>query len=148
MAGLKLAAIIICISLAAGLMVFDIMVISTAIPRITTAFNSLQDVGWYASAYQFGSAAPQPLTGKVYTYFSTKWSFLFFFAIFELGSVLCGAAVSSAMLIAGRAVAGVGAAGIINGAIMIISDCVPLGKRPGALPGIPRALCGVFNVFQ
>ena len=35
------------------------------------------------------------------------------------------------MLIVGRAIAGLGAAGIINGAIMIISGCVPLEKRPG-----------------
>ncbi|EGE01168.1 MFS transporter [Trichophyton equinum CBS 127.97] len=106
------------------------MVIGTAIPRITDTFNSLPDVGWYASAYQFGSAAPQPLTGKIYTSFNSKWTFLAFFAIFEIGSILCGAAISSNMLIVGRAIAGFGASGIINGAITIISSCVPLEKRP------------------
>lgn len=60
-----------------------------------------------------------------------QWTFLVFFGIFELGSVLCGAAVSSAMLIFGRTVAGFGAAGIIIGAITIISSCAPLEKRPG-----------------
>lgn len=60
-----------------------------------------------------------------------KWSFLVFFGIFELGSLLCGVAASSKMLIVGRAIAGIGGAGIINGAIMIISSCVPLEKRPG-----------------
>jgi MFS family permease len=34
------------------------------------------------------------------------------------------------MLIIGRAVAGLGAAGIINGAITIVSSCAPLEKRP------------------
>jgi MFS family permease len=34
------------------------------------------------------------------------------------------------MLIVGRAVAGFGAAGIIIGAITIISGCVPFEKRP------------------
>lgn len=53
-----------------------------------------------------------------------------FFAIFEIGSVLCGAAISSNMLIVGRAIAGFGASGIINGAITIISSCVPLERRP------------------
>ncbi|KAF2269978.1 efflux pump [Lojkania enalia] len=128
--GFKLALVVGSVALACFLMLLDTMVISTAVPRITDAFNSLPDVGWYASAYQFGSAAPQPLTGKVYTHFNSKWSFLFFFGIFEFGSVLCGAAVSSNMLIVGRAVAGFGAAGIINGAITIISSCAPLEKRP------------------
>lgn len=47
--------------------------------------------------------------------------------------MLCGAAVSSPMLIVGRAVAGLGGAGIVNGAITIVSGCVPLEKRPGKL---------------
>lgn len=45
--------------------------------------------------------------------------------------MLCGAATSSDMLIVGRAVAGLGAAGIITGVITIISSCAPLEKRPG-----------------
>ncbi|KAL9080588.1 MAG: hypothetical protein Q9157_000643 [Trypethelium eluteriae] len=78
-------------------------------------------------------AAPQLLTGKIYTRFSTKWTFLVFLGIFELGSVLCGAAVSSRMLIVARAVAGMGAAGITTGAITIISSCAPLEKRPALI---------------
>ncbi|XXG96274.1 hypothetical protein Hte_002555 [Hypoxylon texense] len=115
------------------MLVADNVVVTKAIPRITDEFNSLADVGWYASAYQFGSAAPQPLAGKIYTHFKLKWSFLAFFAVFELGSIICGAAVSSVMLIVGRAVAGLGAAGIINGAIIIISGCAPLEKRAGLI---------------
>ncbi|GAP82372.2 putative efflux pump [Rosellinia necatrix] len=135
--GIKLASVVASVALACFLLLLDTMVVSTAIPRITDAFNSLPDVGWYASAYLFGSAAPQPLTGKVYTHFNTKWSFLTFFGIFELGSILCGAAVSSDMLIIGRAVAGVGASGIINGAITIISACAPFEKRPGFYINLP-----------
>ncbi|OTB16383.1 hypothetical protein K445DRAFT_59331 [Daldinia sp. EC12] len=107
------------------------MPLTQAIPRITDEFRSLADVGWHASAYQFGITAPQPLVGKVDTHFKTKWTFLFFFGIFELGSVLCGAATSSVMLIVGRAVARLGATSIINGAITIVSSCASLEKRPG-----------------
>ncbi|KAK4116025.1 MFS general substrate transporter [Canariomyces notabilis] len=131
--GFKLAMVIACMCLACCLMLIDTMVVSTAIPRITDEFHSLADVGWYATAYQFGSAAPQPLSGKVFAHFSNKYSFLLFFLIFEIGSVLCGAAVSSAMLIVGRAIAGIGAAGIINGALIIISSSVPMEKRPGLI---------------
>ncbi|OAG01867.1 MFS transporter [Paraphaeosphaeria sporulosa] len=112
------------------------MIVSTAIPRITDEFHSLADVGWYASAYQFGSSAPQPLTGRIYKYFNTKWTFLVFFLIFEVGSVICGAATSSAMFIAGRFVAGFGGAGVATGSITIISLCAPLEKRPLNLLGL------------
>lgn len=58
--------------------------------------------------------------------------FLFFF---ELGSLICGVATSSTMLILGRAVAGIGGSGIQNGAFNMIAASVPLEKRP-ALMGI------------
>lgn len=44
------------------------------------------------------------------------------------------------MLIIGRAVAGIGAAGIINGAIIIVSSSAPKEKRPGELVKYLRAL--------
>ncbi|KUJ06911.1 MFS transporter [Mollisia scopiformis] len=117
-------------------MLLDNNIVSTAIPRITDEFHSLADVGWYASAYQFGSSAPQPLTGKIYKYFNTKWTFLTFFFIFEIGSILCGAAVSSPMFIVGRFVAGFGAAGVATGSITMVSLCAPLDQRPLKLLGL------------
>lgn len=54
-----------------------------------------------------------------------------FLALFELGSLLCGVAQSSKMLIVGRAIAGLGGSGLQNGALTIISACVPLQKRAG-----------------
>lgn len=76
------------------------------------------------------NCALQPLAGKIYKEFSYKWTFLCFFGVFELGSLLCGAAASSNMFIIGRAVAGLGGAGLMNGALSIIAASVPLQKRP------------------
>ncbi len=56
---------------------------------------------------------------------------MFFLGLFELGSLLCGVANSSKMLIIGRAISGMGGSGIVNGALTIISACVPLERRPG-----------------
>lgn len=47
-----------------------------------------------------------------------------------MGSILCAAANSSSMFIVGRAVAGLGAAGILQGALSIIGQVVELEKRP------------------
>ena len=128
--GFKLASVIISVTLVAFLMLLDTSIIATAIPRITTEFHSLPDVGWYGAAYLLASCSLQPLTGRIYTLFDIKWTFLSFFGIFELGSLLCGVANSSNMLIIGRAVAGMGTAGLTNGALTIIAACVPLEKRP------------------
>jgi MFS family permease len=68
--------------------------------------------------------------GRIYQLYSTKWVFLISIVIFEVGSALCGAAPSSPAFIVGRAIAGVGSAGIFDGGMMIIIPLVPLRKRP------------------
>lgn len=80
--------------------------------------------------------------GRLYTIFSVKWIFISAVIIFEAGSVICAAASSSAVLILGRTVAGVGGTGIFSGSLIIAAHCVPLRYRPvytgaiGALSGI------------
>ncbi|RMZ82141.1 hypothetical protein DV738_g1888, partial [Chaetothyriales sp. CBS 135597] len=103
----------------------DLAVVSTATPAITSQFHSLVDVGWYGGAYQLGSSALQPLTGKLFEHFSIKWTYLSFFFLFMLGSALCGAAQSSTMFIVGRAIAGTGSSGLSNGSLTIISAVLP-----------------------
>lgn len=62
--------------------------------------------------------------------FSLKKTYLSGMAIFELGSLICGVATSSATLIVGRAIAGFGSAGVLAGSFIIVSHSVPLQKRP------------------
>lgn len=107
----------------------DNTIIATAIPRITDHFRALDDVGWYASAYFLTQCAFQLFFGKLYSFFSIKWVFLGALGIFELGSLICGVAPTSTALIIGRAIAGIGSAGIFSGAVLIIAHSVPLAKR-------------------
>lgn len=77
------------------LVALDRMIIATAIPAITNRFNSIEDIGWYGSAYMLTCAICNPLFGKVYQLYDLKWTFLASIAIFEIGSAICGAAPSS-----------------------------------------------------
>ncbi|KAF2852135.1 putative efflux pump antibiotic resistance protein [Plenodomus tracheiphilus IPT5] len=122
--------IILSVYLSFFLVALDRMVIATAIPTITNTFGSIEDIGWYGSAYMLTCAIFNPLYGKIYQLYDTKWTYLTSIIIFEGGSALCGAAPSSPALIVGRAIAGIGAAGIGCGAIMVIIPLVPLRKRP------------------
>ena len=88
-----------------------------AIPRITDEFHSLTSVGWYGSAYLLTCCALQLIFGKIYTFFSVKWTLLWSILIFEASSALSGAAPNSTALIVGRAICGVGAAGIFAGVV-------------------------------
>ncbi|KAI1437619.1 MFS general substrate transporter [Xylaria sp. CBS 124048] len=137
--GMKLALITIALCLSVFLVALDNSIIATAIPSITQAFHSLPDVGWYGSAYLLTTAAVQLLFGKLYSYLSLKWVYLGAIFVFELGSLICGVAQNSTTLIIGRAVAGLGAAGIFSGALLILANSLPLEKRPvfsGAISGI------------
>lgn len=137
--GIALISILASIAVSFFLVFLDMAVMSTVTPAVTTRFNALTDVGWYASAYQLTSAACTPMTGKIYSFFPIRWSFLVFFFIFEIGSALSGAASSSDMFIVGRAVAGIGSAGLFTGMMVIVANVLPLHKRPailGAIMGI------------
>ncbi|CAI7643313.1 unnamed protein product [Penicillium pancosmium] len=118
------------VCLAVFSMALDNTILSTAIPKITEQFNSLGDVGWYGSAYPLTNCCFTLIFGKLYTFYSTKWVYLTAVGIFEIGSLVCGATPNSLGLIIGRAVAGLGSAGIYVGSMTIISQIVPLQRRP------------------
>lgn len=72
----------------------------------------------------------QLLFGKIFAFYSTKWVFLFCVVLFEAGSLICALAPTSAVFILGRAVSGVGSAGIFTGSIVLTMHIIPLRQRP------------------
>lgn len=85
------------------------------------------------------------LFGKLFTFFSIKWFYLLAIALFELGSLICGTAPSSIALIVGRAIAGIGGAGIYVGSLIILTYSVPLEKRP-IYTSFVSSMWGISNV--
>ncbi|CZR51585.1 related to MFS multidrug transporter [Phialocephala subalpina] len=128
--GLRLYAVLTGLTLVMLLIMLDQTIVVTAIPRITNRFNSIKDIGWYGSAYLLSLAALQPLQGKIYTYYTSKKIFLTTLFIFEVGSLICALANSSAMLIIGRAITGIGSSGLLIGSLTILSAAAPNDKRP------------------
>ncbi|KAJ6554846.1 putative efflux pump antibiotic resistance protein [Mycena capillaripes] len=143
--GAKLALLILALGLSVFLVALDNTIITTAIPKITDEFSSLNDVGWYGSAYLLTTAATQLSFGKLYTFLPIKWVYVSAIVFFEVGSVLCGAAPTSTILILGRAIAGVGNAGIFSGALIIMANTIPLSKRP-MYTGVLAGMAGIASV--
>ncbi|KAF5243652.1 hypothetical protein FAUST_2735 [Fusarium austroamericanum] len=127
---LKFWLIIVSVFAAMLLVALDRTIIATAIPQITNDFKSLGDIGWYGSAYMLTTAAFQLIFGRIYRFYDLKKTFLTCILTFEIGSAICGAAPNSVAFIIGRAIAGIGAAGIMTGSMMSIIPMVPLHKRP------------------
>ncbi|KAJ7063877.1 MFS transporter [Mycena amicta] len=143
--GLKLGLLMGALCLSVFLVALDTTISSTATPRITDEFHSLDDIIWYGSVYPLATASAQLLFGKFYTFVSIKWVFISAITIFEIGSAICGAAPTSKALIVGRALAGFGSAGIFSGALIIIAHAAPLTKRP-MYTGLIGAMFGIAAV--
>ena len=124
----------------------DLTIIATAIPKITNELHSLEDVGWYGSAFLLTVATTQSFWGKLYKYFDLKTVCLASIAIFEAGSLVCGLARNSDTLIVGRAITGIGAAGVISGCFCIIACSVAAHKRP-VYTGVLGATYGIASVI-
>ncbi|KAI1634975.1 major facilitator superfamily domain-containing protein [Biscogniauxia mediterranea] len=143
---LQFWSIIVSIFLALFLVALDRTIIGTATPQITQEFHSLGDIGWYGSAYQLTTAASQLLFGRIYRFYEVKRTFLVTVALFEIGSVICGAAPNSIVFIVGRAIAGLGSAGIFTGVMIIMIPMIPLRKRP-VFQGVFGMVFGLASVL-
>ncbi|KAK2606279.1 hypothetical protein QQS21_003327 [Conoideocrella luteorostrata] len=116
--------------LAVFLVTLDQNIIATAIPHITDEFHSINDVGWYGSAYLLTMGGFQLVMGRVYKFYPAKPLFLAGCAFFEIGSAVCGSAPTSEAFIIGRAIAGLGSSGMLSGLMVILFHTIPLQQRP------------------
>lgn len=66
--------------------------------------------------------------------------------VFEIGSAICGAAPTSTVFIVGRAIAGLGSAGIFSGCLLIMIPMIPLHRRP-AFQGLFGMVFGIASVM-
>ncbi|KAL4793126.1 major facilitator superfamily domain-containing protein [Aspergillus venezuelensis] len=139
---LKFSLIFIGLCLSVFQVALDEVVLGTAVPTITDEFQSLQDMGWYGSAYLFTDCAFQLVFGRLYAMLPVKYVYLGALLLFEIGSIVCATAPNSIALILGRTIAGIGAGGLLSGALTILSTSVPRAKV-AVFNGILGAVNGV-----
>jgi fucose permease len=127
----KLETTIIMLSLCASvfLAALDTTIITTALPTISEYFHSNAGYTWIGSAYLLANAASTPSWGKFSDIWGRKPILLVAAAIFFIGSLLAGVSVSIGMLIAARAVQGIGGGGLIILVNICISDLFSMRNR-------------------
>ncbi|KAF0327386.1 major facilitator superfamily transporter [Colletotrichum asianum] len=135
--GAQLWLVLASLCLSVFLVALDQTIIAPALGTITSEFASIRDIGWYGSSYLMTQTVLQPPYGSIYHLFDIKTTFLGAVALFELGSLITAVAPTSAAFIVGRAVAGLGTAGIFSGSLVILAFAMPLRHRP--------AIFGVFG---
>ncbi|KAI1084278.1 major facilitator superfamily transporter [Whalleya microplaca] len=143
---LAVALLMVAISMAMFLVSLDRTIVATAIPRITDEFHSFDDIGWYASAYALTGCAMQLPLGRFYTFYPPKWVFLSLVLLFLVGSAVGAGAHNSTTVIVGRAIQGIGCAGVFSGSMILLVDNVPLRRRPMFM-GILMAVMSISAII-
>ncbi|KAJ5692546.1 Efflux pump dotC [Penicillium macrosclerotiorum] len=127
----KVAVVMTALCLALFLAALDMTIISTALPTIAADFGASESgYSWIASSYLLANAACIPLWGKVSDIWGRKPIILLANVFFLVGSLVCALAKNMAMILAGRAVQGVGGGGIIILANISVTDLFSMRERP------------------
>jgi len=111
------------------LAMLDQLVVGTALPRIVGDLGGVSHLSWVVTAYILASTITTPFYGKLGDMYGRKKLFVFAIVLFLVGSALSGLASSMAMLITFRALQGLGAGGLIVGAMSTLGEIVPPRER-------------------
>jgi EmrB/QacA subfamily drug resistance transporter len=115
--------------LALMLAMLDQLVVSTALPRIVGDLGGLNHLSWVVTAYVLASTITTPLYGKLGDLYGRKRLLIAAIVIFLAGSALSGLSQSMDQLIVFRALQGLGAGGLMVGALATIGDLVSPRER-------------------
>ncbi|KAJ1848083.1 hypothetical protein H4S02_000332 [Coemansia sp. RSA 2611] len=140
--------IVIFLSLALTMLLasLDFTIVTTAIPKIALEFHALSDATWIATAYMLTTTALQPLYGRLSDTFGRVPTLIVAIAVFMAGSAACGWAHGMGVLIFGRALQGIGGAGLVALVFIIISDVTTEEERPAYL-GVLGAVWSIASVI-
>ncbi|MCJ1369594.1 hypothetical protein MMC20_000806 [Loxospora ochrophaea] len=122
--------------------IVHITIVADIIPNIVDHFGAVQKLPWVSVTLLLAGAGTINFWAKMYGLFDPKWLYIICVTGFEVGSAVCGASPSMNGLIVGRAIAGLGGAGMYIGVVMLLSTFTTQAERPNYF----AMLGGTFGV--
>ena len=113
----------------------DLSIVNVAFPSIEASFDgaSTSTLSWVLTAYSVVFGALLLGAGRIADRSGRRLTFLVGLGVFTLGSLLCGAATSPALLIGGRVVQAVGAALLMPSSLALLLSATPDRLRTTAV---------------
>lgn len=121
-------------------------IVTTAIPIMVADLGGMDHLTWVITAYLLASTVGAPVAGKLGDLYGRKVVIQGGIVVFLIGATLGGLAQSMGMLIAGRAVQGLGGGGLIVVSMAAVADLLPPRQR-GKAQGLLGAVFGVSTVI-
>ncbi|SFW84863.1 MDR family MFS transporter [Amycolatopsis australiensis] len=137
--------VLIAVMLSTALVALDSTIIATAVPSVVRDLGGFSQFPWLFSIYLLTQAVTVPLYGKFADVLGRRPVMFFGIAAFLVGSVLCGAAWSMPVLIAARAVQGIGAGAIQPMSMTVIGDLYTVEER-ARVQGYVASVWGMASV--
>ncbi len=121
----------------------DIAIVGPALPAIQASFGvDDRALAWVFTIYVLANLVGTPLMAKLSDRAGRRSIYVLDVALFAAGSLVVALSPSFAVLLAGRAIQGLGAGGIFPVASAVIGDTFPVEKRGSAL-GLIGAVFGI-----
>jgi EmrB/QacA subfamily drug resistance transporter len=124
----------------------DQTIVATALPTVVADLGGAGHQSWVVTSYLLASTIVTAVVGKLGDLFGRKAVFGAAVLFFLVGSVLCGLAGTMTMLVASRALQGIGGGAIMVTATALIGEVIPLRDR-GRYQGALGAVFGVTTVI-
>ena len=137
--------VLIAVMLSTGLVALDSTIIATAVPSIVRDLGGFSQFPWLFSIYLLTQAVTVPLYGKFADMVGRKPVMFFGITAFLLGSVLCGIAWSMPLLIAARAIQGIGAGAVQPISMTMVGDLYTVEER-ARVQGYLASVWGIASV--
>jgi EmrB/QacA subfamily drug resistance transporter len=133
------------VSMALFCVQIDYFAMNLALPRMAAELHSTAvDLQWVISVYMLALGAFMVPAGRIGDIFGRRRALLAGVALFGVASVLCAVAPSASLIIASRALQGLGAALIFPVSVSVLTNAFPAGRASHAI-GLAYGIAGLGN---
>jgi EmrB/QacA subfamily drug resistance transporter len=125
----------------------DGSIVNVTLPLLSSVFGvDIPTIGWVAIAYQLAATGTLSTFGRMTDIFGRRAIYLSGFAVFLIGSALCGVANSAVTLILFRVLQGVGSAMLVANSMALVTAVFPSNQRGTAIGFLETSVSVAFTV--